>query len=99
MAEFKAKGKAGRKPYLEDKTIQELCRLSASTVFHALRCTDPTIFSFEKKAELAKHFVLRAMPQKIESDGSFAPKTIVLCRNDKALKEIESRGDLGVVIN
>jgi len=65
--------------------------MSASTIFHALRETNPEIMSLEKKAELAKHFVLRVMPQRIESDGSFAPKTIVLLRHEENVKA-ESRG-------
>ena len=78
------KGHSGRKAYLEQKTVREICRLSAATLFHALRCDDPKIMPLDKKAELAKHFVLRVMPQKIESDGSLAPKTVIIIRAEDA---------------
>lgn len=73
------KGRSGRRPYLQEKTIEQICRMSALAIYHALRSPDSEI-SKEKKAELGKHFVLRVMPQKIESDGSLAPKTVVIIR-------------------
>lgn len=85
------KGRSGRRPYLQNKTLEQICRMSASSVLHALRCRDENIFPYEKRVELAKHFVLKAMPNVIESDGSLAPKTIVLIRNDKALLESAQR--------
>ena len=80
------KGHSGRKPHLEDKTKYEILRLSAATIFHAFRAPN-SIFSFERKVDLARDFVLKTIPTKIESDGSFAPIMIQLLRNEQAMLE------------
>lgn len=79
---------AGRKAHLEDKTIETVLRLSASSIIKAFR--DPLV-DIKFKAELGKHFVLKKIPTVIESDGSFAPKTIVLLRNEKSILESAPR--------
>lgn len=75
---------AGRKAHLEDKTIQTVLRLSAYNIIKALRSPE---IPLQFKAELGKHFVLKKIPTVIESDGSFAPKMVMLVRNDKAVGE------------
>lgn len=47
---------AGRKPTIENYTVGNILRLSASTILKALR--DPDL-SLEKKAELASRFIVR----------------------------------------
>lgn len=84
MASGGARVGAGRKAHLEDKTIQTILRLSAYNIIRYFRSPD---FTVKEKAELGKHFVLKKIPTVVESDGSFAPKTIVLMRNDKAIEE------------
>lgn len=74
---------AGRKAHLEDKTIETILRLSAYNIIKAFRdASIPQQF----KAELGKHFVLKKIPTVIESDGSFAPKTIILQRTNEVLE-------------
>lgn len=75
---------AGRKCHLEDKTIQTILRLSAYNIIKAFRSPE---IDQEFKAELGKHFVLKKIPTVIESDGSFAPKMVMLVRNDRAVAE------------
>lgn len=55
--------KAGRKAHLEDKTKEEIMRMSAATVLRALRSKE---LSFEFRASLARDFVIKSMPTKIE---------------------------------
>lgn len=63
------KGRSGRKPGLDDKTIQQVCRMSVANVIRAFR--SKTV-SMEFKAELGKHFILRSMPQRVEGgEGHF----------------------------
>ena len=72
-----AKSGVGRKGYLEDKTIQQVVRLSISIVLKALR--DKT-YDKDKKIELARHFGLRGMPQIVEGEG--AAQQVVIIRSD-----------------
>ena len=75
---------AGRKAHLEDKTVQTVLRLSAYNIIKAFRSDK---ISLEFKAELGKHFVLKKIPTVLQSDGSFAPKMVMLVRNDRAVAE------------
>ena len=54
---------AGRKPHLEDKTAEMIVRMSAATILHALRSKELDI---EKRSEIARHFVLKAMPTVVD---------------------------------
>ena len=74
------KGRSGRKAHLEEKTIIQVLRLSAANIIRAFRSKD---IPLQFKAELGKHFVLKKIPTVIESDGSLAPKTIILMRDQK----------------
>ena len=76
---------AGRPPLLENKLAREIVSLSAHNIVKALS-EESTLKPIEK-AELSKHYILKSMPYFIESDGSFAPKTVVIMRNDKSLSE------------
>lgn len=79
---------AGRKCHLEDKTIQDILRLSAANIIRAFRSKE---IPLQFKAELGKHFVLKKIPTVINSDGTFAPKTIILMRPDEQPIAIENR--------
>lgn len=84
---------SGRKAHVEDKTIEMILRLSAYNIIRAFRDKAiPQTF----KAELGKHFILKKIPTVIESDGSFAPKTIVLLRNEKSIELGSERKPLDV---
>ena len=74
---------SGRKAHIEDKTIETVLRLSAYNIIRAFRSPE---IPLQFKAELGKHFILKKIPTVIESDGSFAPKTIILQRNQDVLE-------------
>lgn len=74
---------AGRKAHIEDKTIETILRLSAYNIIRAFRSPE---IDQKFKAELGKHFILKKIPTVIESDGSFAPKTIILQRPGETLE-------------
>lgn len=76
---------AGRKAHVESKTIETILRLSAYNIIRAFRSPE---IDQKFKAELGKHFILKKIPTVIESDGSFAPKTIVLLRNPEEVNAI-----------
>ena len=75
---------SGRPAKFENKTIEQILRLAAVNVLRFLRSED---FTLKDKAELGSKFIIKRMPVALESDGSFAPKTIVLLRNEKAIEE------------
>ena len=58
---------------------------------------DKAVALIDKMFDVKKDFQwlceLRASlePKKLESDGSFAPKTVVLIRNEEAIKKLEAR--------
>lgn len=79
---------SGRKCHLADKTVETVLRLSAANIIRAFRSKE---IDLQFKAELGKHFVVKKIPTIVESDGSFAPKTIVLIRNEKALEQEKNR--------
>ena len=58
---------AGRKAHLQDKTAETIIRLSASTIIHALRDKNLAI---ELRADIAKHFVLKAIPQASDEESN-----------------------------
>jgi len=62
------RGRSGRKAMLDSKTVENVLRLSMATVLHALRAPEEK-FSYEKKVELARHLVVRSMPQNINFAG------------------------------
>jgi len=57
------KGRSGRKTHYDELAIAEVVNLSIKTCREYLQ--DMTI-PIDKRAELAKHFAVKAMPQKIE---------------------------------
>lgn len=62
------KGRSGRRPGLDDKTVQTISRLSAFYILHAFRAPEEK-FSYEKKVELAKTLVVRMLPQNVAFSG------------------------------
>ena len=60
------KGRSGRKPYLQEKTTEEILQLSAMTIIHALK--DETL-KLEFRADLASKIYIKAMPSRIEGEG------------------------------
>ena len=75
---------AGRKPHLEDKTIEQICRMSASSILHAFR--DPSI-KLEFKAQLGRDFIIRKMPSNVALKGELK-NSVVFIANEAALKEL-----------
>ena len=66
------KGRSGRKAHLEDRSTKEIVALSAKTIIEALspiKGSNLYELSLESRADIAKHFVLKCMPQKIEGEG------------------------------
>jgi hypothetical protein len=59
------KGHSGRKTHYEEKLISELVNLSVKTCLEYLRDKDTPK---DKKAELAKHFAVKAIPNKVEGN-------------------------------
>lgn len=74
---------SGRPAKFENKTIEQILRLAAVNVLRFLRSDA----SLQDRAELGAKFIIKRMPVALESDGSFAPKTIILLRNEKSLLE------------
>lgn len=68
------KGRSGRRGYIEEKTMKELLRLSASTIFKALRSSELTL---KDKANLASEYIKRQVPLKTEEIGNIAPQTFI----------------------
>lgn len=58
------KGRSGRRPGFDDKTVQFISRQSAFYIFAAFRAPEEK-YSFEKKVELAKTLVVRMLPQNV----------------------------------
>lgn len=80
--------KAGRKGFYDEAMVKKIVNCSNSIVLETLEGKGVYAdIPVEVRVEIACRFSLKAVPQKLESDGSFAPKTIVLVRNDKALEE------------
>ena len=69
------KGRSGRLPNLEQRTINELFRFSSATLFHALR--DPN-YSREHKVEIAARIVLKRMPTKVEGGEGLTNNLLLL---------------------
>lgn len=62
------KGRSGRRPGLDDKTVQFISRQSAFYILSAFRAPENK-FSYEKKVELAKTLVVRMLPQNLALSG------------------------------
>jgi len=62
------KGRSGRRPGLDDKTVQFISRQSAFYILSAFRAPEEK-FSYEKKVELAKTLVVRMLPQNVAFSG------------------------------
>lgn len=78
----------GRKPHLEKKTIEEICRLAAFNIIKAFRAPE-NIFPFEKKVALAEKFVLKKIPNVIEGDGAnLQILNVYIPSNDQELEKI-----------
>lgn len=73
---------AGRKVSLENQTLEQIKRYSASTILKILR--DKTS-DLELRADISTKVILKAMPSQVTSDGSFAPKTVIIMRNERSL--------------
>ena len=56
---------SGRKAHLEDKTVEEICRLASKTIKEAL---ESKTLDLEFRAELAAKIFVKRMPQRIEGD-------------------------------
>ena len=59
------KGCSGRKSHYDEMEIAEVVNLSISTIKSYLKNPDVPL---KDKAEVAKHFAVKAMPQKIEGN-------------------------------
>ena|SRR3990167_4038809 len=77
---------SGRKCHLEDQTAKRIVRLSSATILKAL--TGRMKVSDEVKIDLAKHFVLKAMPTKIEGDGVEVRIINIVGTDESEVKEI-----------
>lgn len=85
--------KPGRKGFYDEQMVKKIVDLSNKTIYEMMlgigrfAAIDDSV-----RIEIACRFALRAMPQKIESDGSFAPKTVVIVRSSEtnAISRIEA---------
>ena len=59
------KGRSGRKSKFDELQTYEVAEMSVKVVRDYLNSTAP----LDKKVEVAKHFVLKAMPTKVEGEG------------------------------
>lgn len=59
------KGRSGRKSKFNELQTYEVAEMSIKVVRDYLNSTVP----LEKKVEVAKHFVLKAMPTRVEGEG------------------------------
>ena len=75
---------AGRKPHLEDKTIEQICRMSASSILHAFRSPDVPL---QFKAQLGKEFIIKKMPSNLAIKGELK-NSVVFIANEQALKDL-----------
>lgn len=78
------KQKPGRKAKLEDKTLNEILRLSAYNILRYLRSPD---ISIKDKAEFSKGMVIKTIPAEITADGNVGHTLIYIGRNKQALIE------------
>ena len=75
---------SGRKPHLQDKTKEQIMRYSASTILKALR--DKSL-DLKFRADLAKDFVIKTIPNKIEVDGQLR-SAVIFVTDERAIKEL-----------
>ena len=88
MASGGARLGAGRKVKLENVTKQTILRLSASTILKALRDSS---LDLQFRAALAKDFVLRQIPNKVEVDGELK-QAVIFIADERAIREIRESG-------
>lgn len=81
---------AGRPLKLENQTIEKVKRLSAATLLKILRDKNSDL---DLRADISTKVFVKSMPQHISSDGSLAPKTVVILRNEKSVQLNESRAE------
>jgi len=56
---------SGRKAFLEDKTREEILKLSAKTILEALQCEK---LSFEFRSDLAAKIYVKSMPSTVDAE-------------------------------
>ena len=64
---------SGRKPKLENQTIEQVKRYAASTLLKLLRDKNTDL---ELRADISTKVFLKAMPAQITSDGSLATQVV-----------------------
>ena len=74
----------GRKAHLQDKQAEEIVQRSVTIILDAFERKD---VSTEIKIDLAKHFILKAMPQKVDTEGLIGHTIIHLIPNERAIRE------------
>lgn len=86
-------GRSGRKAHLEDKSIEEIVKLSAKTVYDALQ--PDSQLSYEMRVELSSRIFMKAMPNRVESDNNLLTQLIqVYLPNNDAINPGQKLIDL-----